>query len=274
MTTSVRLVTVFNGTSDSSTILTLTSINSFGGTVSLTASVAPTGANSPSASLAPNSQILTPGGTQISSLNIIVPSTANIGNYNVTMIGNSAGTPANSVTIKLVVPPPDFVLGSSAGGITNSINMNVTTSTQTTIVVTSAGGFSGTVNLQQKSSNPTNMSTTLSASSVPISPTASGSSVLTITSPSDHRDYGDYLVNVTATSHGITHTIILKVSIADFGMEAPPSVTMIRGSVGGLGLIYRSLPAANSFFGIINTTATVSPGSGMTASCSPSLLCS
>jgi hypothetical protein len=186
------------------------------------------------------------------------------------MTGTSVGIPNNSVTIKLVVPPPDFVLGSSAGGITNPINLNVTTSTQTTIVVTSAGGFSGTVNLQQKSSNPTNMSTTLSTASVTISPTTSGKSNLTVTSPSDHRDYGDYTVNVTATSHGITHTVILKISIADFIMTAPASVPMVRGSVGGVGFDYTSVPNTNSFFGIINTTATVSPGSGMTASCSPS----
>ena len=270
MTTSVDILTVFNGTMDSSTILTLTSLNSFAGTVTLTTSVAPSGPNSPSASLAPTNITLASGGFDTAFLTVTVPSTANVGNYNVTLIGDSPTLPTNSVTIKLVVPPPDFVLTSSAGGITSSINMNATTSTQTTIIVTSTGGFSGTVNLQQSSSNPANMSTTLSVSSVTISSTTPGSSVLTITSPSDHRDYGAYTVNVTATSHGITHSIILKISVADFIITAPASITMLRGSIGGVGLIFSSVPADNAFFGQINLTETVPTGSGMTASCFPS----
>jgi len=95
---------------------------------------------------------------------------------------------------------------------------------------------------------------------------------LTITSPSDHRDYGDYLVNATATSRGITHFIVLKITVADFIITAPSSVTMLRGSIGGVGLIFSSVPADNAFFGQISLTESVPVGSGMTASCFPSLV--
>jgi hypothetical protein len=148
--------------------------------------------------------------------------------------------------------------------------MNATTSVETTITVTSTGGFSGKAGIQQRTSNPTNLTATLSVNSVTISSDTPGNSVLTIASPSDHIDSGDYLVNVTATSGIITHFIVIHVRVADFGITAPSMVTMYQGTLGGVGLIFSDLPVTYSFFGLVNITYILPLGSGMTASCSPS----
>jgi len=265
MTTSAAKLTVFKGTTDSSTIVTLTSLNGFTGLVTLTTSVA--GPSNLQTSISPSPAKVTPVSPNNTILTITVAVSAAIGANNVTISGASAGVPANSVTIGVTVPPPDFTITTNLVG---TLKMNATTSKNVTITVASVGGFSGIVSLSKTTSNPTNITATLSKSTITLG--TSDTSILTVTSPSEPPyNYGGYTVTVTGTSGSITHSVTINVVVSDFGITASvASLTMVQGSPGGLSLIFSGLPSDPTFFGNITLTETVVPNTGLAVSCNPS----
>jgi hypothetical protein len=95
-------VTIIQGTSGTSTI-TITSLNSFSGTVSLSRSAPPSGTT---ATFNPASVAIVSGGTGTSTITFTASPTATLGTFTITVTGMS-GTLSHSTTITLTINPND-----------------------------------------------------------------------------------------------------------------------------------------------------------------------
>lgn len=186
------------GNSTASTI-TVESLNSFGGTVSLSASALPSGA---SAAFSPTSV----NGSGSSTLTIDTTSQTPAGTYSVTVTGTSGDVVrATTITLTVTAPAaPSFTLSVSPAS--KSIKRGQTASYKVT--VTGSGGFAGSVSLTVSE---------LTGSSAAFSPTpvlnGSGMSTLTVvTYPSTAT--GTYNFVITGTSNDLpskTVTASLKI---------------------------------------------------------------
>jgi hypothetical protein len=186
-------VSVTQGGSGTSTI-TVSPVNGFTGSVSLSASGLPSGVT---ASFNPGST------TTSSTVTFTASSTATTGTATVTITGTS-GTLTHSTTISLTVnavAAPDFSLSASP----TSVSINQGGSGTSTITVTPVNGF--------------NSSVSLSASGLPSGVTASfnpasttGTSTLTLTASSTATT-GAATVTVTGTSGSLTHTTTIALTV-------------------------------------------------------------
>ncbi len=243
-------VTVQAGSPGTSSV-SITSLNSFRGTVSLSATVSPTGLTP---SLSPTSVTLTSGGTSISTLT--VSSTAS-STYTVTIVATS-GSLSHSTTVTVKVT--DFTIS------TPSSESVVTGSSKTsTIIITSINGFKGTVGLAT-SVSPTGLTASANPSSVSLASPGTGTSTLSLSSST----LGTYTVTVTGTSGSLSHSVSVSVSVVklvDFSITASPStVTFPAGSSGTSTVTLTSL---NGFTGSLTLSTSVSPSTGLATSCSP-----
>jgi len=124
-------LTITQGSSGTSTI-SLASLNSFSGTISLSAQVSPTG---PSASLNPPTVTLASNGVGSSTLNVTTGG-ALIGSYSVNVTGTS-GSLSHSVKVNVSVnPPADFTISASPNSLTLGQGSS---STMTPVTVTTSG---------------------------------------------------------------------------------------------------------------------------------------
>jgi uncharacterized membrane protein len=94
-------INVTRGSADTSTI-TLTSVGGFSGVVNVSATISPSGANSPTLSLNPIRVTLLSGGTANVVLTVTTTGTTNRGGYTVIVQGQS-GTLSNTVSISVLV---------------------------------------------------------------------------------------------------------------------------------------------------------------------------
>jgi hypothetical protein len=101
LTASPSSINITRGSTDTSTI-TLTSIGGFSGMVNMSATISPSGANTPTLSLNPVRVTLLSGGTANVVLTLATTGTTNRGNYNVIVQGKS-GTLSNTVSITVLV---------------------------------------------------------------------------------------------------------------------------------------------------------------------------
>src|SRR5256886_45077 len=126
------------GTSSSS--ITVSSLNSFSGTVTLTDSISPVTSNPPAISLSSNSLTLSSGGSAGSTLSITTTSSTTPGSYVIVVTGTS-GSLSHSVSVSLTVAQQtDFSLASSS----STVNIVAGSSGTSTITTASLGGFSCT----------------------------------------------------------------------------------------------------------------------------------
>lgn len=223
------------GGSGTSTI-TLTSLNGFAGTVSLTD-------DSANCSLDPTSVTLTSGGTDASRLTC---SNSTVGTFTVRVTGTS-GVISKSVNITVTVsPPPDFTIGASSPSAAN-----VGQSATSTITVTAVNDFSGTVSLSHGPLPSGLTCTAISPAFVAGSGTASLSCSSTVAN--------SYNVTITGTNGSLVHT-----TTATFTFIPPPDFT-ISASVSNMSIYVGSsgtstifLESLNSFTGNVSLSATVS----------------
>jgi len=183
--------------------ITVTAVNGFIGTVSLTTSIFPlTGL---ACAVSPTS---VPGGSGISTLSC----TGIGGTYSIIVRGTSTAL-VHSITVTVNVA--DFTFTAAPSSVTVPQGPPGGTST---ITVTSVGGFSGTVDLT--SNAPVRFFTTFSPTSVIMS----GTSMLMI-DVSSPTTPGSYLVNVTGTSGNLSHTVTLHVTVTSAISVIPPVFT-------------------------------------------------
>jgi hypothetical protein len=187
-------LTVTQGTSGNSTI-TVTPLNGFTGSVTLSASGLPAGVT---ASFGTNPT------TSNSVLTLTASSTATTGTATVTVTGTS-GTLTHTTTIALTVnapAQPDFSLSASPA----SLTVKQGTSGSSTISVTDLNGFTGAVTLST-SALPSGVTATFGTN-----PTTS-TSVLTFTASST-ATVGTSTITITGVSGSLTHTTTIALTIS------------------------------------------------------------
>lgn len=195
------------GSSTGSTV-TLSSLNSFSGSVNLAATPAIAGVTT---SFTTNPVALSSGGSMQSTLKISTASAVTPGTYTLTLTGTS-GSLSHQTAVKLTVTAPivnpDFSILVSPQSISTSKGHAATA----TITITSLGGFSSAVNLSVHG-KPSGVSLTLTPN--PVTP-PSGSSVtskLTLT-PWGSAVLGTYSLSIKGVSGTITHSNTLTLIVS------------------------------------------------------------
>lgn len=215
-------ITVPRGTSDSTTIVTLTGVSGFSGSVSIVA----TGPAGITGSASPAMVTLTPDGsgysTGTSTLTITVAGTVATGIYTVTVTGGS--------TLSVTVPGLDF----SIAALPSAESVPRGGSAVATISLTSLGSFAGTVTLSATivatgldvpATGVNNIAATFLPATVTLTAGGSGSTAFsggTVkigTSPNPaNTATGNYTATITATSGSLSHSVAITFNVFDFSL--------------------------------------------------------
>jgi len=238
--------------STGSETLTVTSKNSFDGSVSLGVTGLPSGVTG----------VFSPAKTTSTSVLMFTASTSTpAGTYPITVTGVS-GSLSSAVTIALTIVAPSFNLSASAA----SLTVPRASSGSSTISVSGQNGFTGIVGL-----TATALPTGVTAAFNPVS--TSSTSSLTF-SASSTAPVGTYSVTVTGTSGTLRSTTIVGLTITapNFTLSFLPgnlglprgftaggtaTVTPQNGFKSSVSLAVSGLPSGvTAFFGTVGTTGT------------------
>jgi hypothetical protein len=195
--------------------VTLTSIGSFTGTVSLQVTGIPAGASavfSPSGSVS-----LTQGQSVTETLSVPTTAATPLGSYNLTISGTSTlPLITQSVSVQLVVslPPSDF------GVVISPSQLSVATGQcgNLTVTVNSIGTFNSPVDLTL-TGLPAQVSGKFTSNPITPPPGGTVNSILSVC-PASTAPPGNYTIVVTATSSSLVHTANALLSIP--GPPPPP----------------------------------------------------
>ena len=228
--------------------VTVTPTGGFGGSVSLSATGFPAGAD---ATFSPNPT------TGTSTMSVTTSGSTPTGSYPITITGTS-GALAHNTTVTLVVSQPDFSLSATPA----SSTVTEGASTSYSVKVTPQAGFTGTVSLDS-SGLPSGAAASFSPNP------ATGTSAMTVTT-SASTPAGSYPVTITGTSGGLTHTasvqLVVQAPAPDFTLSASPtSRTVTRGTSTTYAITVNKV---NGFSGSVSLSVTGRP-SRSTASFSP-----
>ena len=263
--TSIRLVAYTISTAPSSismspgssanSSITLTSLQGSVGTVSLSSSISPSVTHGPTATLNPTSVALSANQSATSRLTVSTVSSTPTGSYVLTLTGTS-GQRSYSLTIPVMVGP-DYSLALSTG----STTVIPGASSTATITLYSLNHFNGTVTLSS-STIPNGPSLTLTPSSVTLSSGSSATSTLSLSVSTITP--GTYIVTITGTSGGLSHSSTMALNVVDFAVLSGRSgLIFIAGTNSSTSITVNSL---DIFTGSVALSASTS--SGLTASLS------
>lgn len=249
-------VSVVQGNSVDTTI-SITPLNGFAGSVSLSASGLPSGVT---ASFNPSST------TGSSTLTLTAAGNAATGTVTVTVSGTSGiltHTTSVSLSVTAAPPPPDFSLSASPTSLTI---VQGGPSATAIITVQPSNGFNGNVGLAVTSPMPSGVSSSFNPN-----PTT-GDSTLTLAASSG-ATVGTINVTITGTSGSLTHTTSLTLTVnasapqPDFSLAASPAtLTVARGKSASSTI---TVNKQSGFSSAVNLSATGLP-KGVTATFSPS----
>ena len=232
LSTAPTLITVNAGTTGSSTV-TVTPVNGFAGTVTLSVTT-----NSTSISCTPASASI--GGGSGTFMLSCTPSTA--GTYLITITGTSNGL-THSATVTYSIQ--DFSISASP----TSVTVSAGTPGTSMIAVSPVNGFAGTVALVV-TTNSANLSCTLSSSSI-----TGGSGTSTLSCSSNVA--ANYLATVTGTSASLSHSMGVTYHVAaapDFSVTANPTSATVNAGVQGTSTI--TISPINGFTGTVALAVT------------------
>jgi hypothetical protein len=237
------------------TIISVTSVNSFSAEVTLSAAT-----SAPEVTITLNSTtlLLMPNATATSTLMVNATHTAAPGDYMITVTGTS-GTLEHSVEIPLriieVTLPPDFTIAASP----TILSIEQGRSNSSVIIVTSVNGFNKQVDLTISSTPISGVNANLNPNTVTLEfdPTAFSILILDI---ADDAVIGLYNISVTGTSGFLQHTASFTLSVVappvppepDFSMNASPTtLTIEQGDTANSTVIVTSL---RDFNAVVNLT--------------------
>src|SRR5438046_1496384 len=200
ITSSPASLSVIQGVSSNSSTITLTSLNGFSGTITLTSRVSQAAL---SLSFNPASVTISSGGSGTSTMTVST-STTPPGFYTATINGTSGSTVNITVTI------PDFNIKASLPSLSIAQGSTATT----TITLTSLSGFKGTLTLTGTVSQP-GPTVTFSPASVTLASGGIVTSNMTVSVPGGTYPTatGSYPVTVTVTNGTLTHSTTVEATI-------------------------------------------------------------
>jgi len=216
--------------SNTGSSLTIQSLNGYGGNVSLTFTVqpdtliqaavgsggghppltlAPPAAILPSVSINPQSFLLSPSGTQQSTVSVSLPPNLPLGDYLITVTA-SDGTLSHQIV--LILAATDFSMTATP----NSASLPTGSNTTIVLNLQSLNLFQGnvTLTLTSQAGGPTG---TLSTSTVQLKINSNVNLNLTINVPSNTAA-GNYTITIQATSGTVSHTLVIPVRVTTSGL--------------------------------------------------------
>jgi hypothetical protein len=228
-------LTVLVGATSNSTI-TLTSINNFTGTVTLSSSSSPVGLTG---FLNPASVTLPKGGTAKSTLSV---SSTTAGNYTETVTGTS-GSLSRSANVTVIVQ--DYRISANP----TNLQPNAGASATSTITITSMNHFAGTLSLSTAGSFG------LTVSIAPQSIVGgSGTATLTVNAATS----GNYTAKVNSSSGGLAHSITVGVQVVDFAITATATSVIAKAETMAPATV--TITSLNHFTGTVALSDTVPSG--------------
>jgi len=230
-----------DATQSTTSTITITSLDGFNGTVTLTVN--------PSAGLTASlSSTLVVGGSGTVTLILTSPTA---GNYTFTVTGTSGQL--SHTTVPIHVQVLDFQLLASPTIVNTTLGASVTS----LVTVMPLNGFTDTVRI----ATTVSPSMGLTCSANPSSITGGlGNATLTCSGIG-----GTYTVIITGTNGSLSHSTMITINVMDFTMTASPaSITLVQGTSGTSSITVTSVGA---FTGTVSLTPSVP--TGLTASFSP-----
>jgi uncharacterized membrane protein len=204
--------------SSSTAIVTVSSIDGFKGTVTLSASVTAKIANTTSVALNPPSVSITSGGSATLTLTIQASSSASVYNFWTLILKGTSGSLTHTLLVTLAItrPPPDFNISASP----TSATLKPGSSQTVTITLRSLYNFTGTVNLAASvvpadtaaSLSPVEPTASTSPASVSVAGNGSASSTLSV-SASLLTTPGNYTVTIKADSGTLSHSATVSITV-------------------------------------------------------------
>jgi len=190
--------------------VSLTSLNSFAGSVNLNYSLSPGIANVTIALNPSSLSLLTGAGA--STMTVSVPASAPLNTYTITIDGISGRLSHNVTSIlRAVLPPsPDF----STSATPSRMNVTRGSATSGTITLTSIGGFAGTVDLTTSisPSSGSSPSLVLNPNRVTLLSGGTGNAVLTI-STTGTTSRGVYTIVVLCVSGTLANSVSMTLTV-------------------------------------------------------------
>ena len=187
---------------------TVTSLNGFSGTVSLSVSQLPKGAT---ATFSPQQVSVPANGSAASTLTVTTASNTKAGSYTLKITGESANPKVtHDMTLTLVVQTvttANFTLSASPSSQSTVQGRQATY----TVTATPSGGFTGSVSLTA-GGLPTGATASFSPNPVNVTSTAAVNSMLTITTSSS-TPTGSYNITITGTSGSISRTTSVTLTV-------------------------------------------------------------
>src|SRR2546428_790429 len=237
------------GSSISSTI-TLTSTFNFAGSVALSDTV-PAGLSCNPFPVTPVS--LTANSTGTSSLSCTSPT---VGTFIVNISGvGTPGTTSHSTSATFT-----FTVGADFSiTATSPADFNTGATGSSTVAITPSGGFTGAVSFTTVVSPATGL-----AANCPTSLTVVSGAVTGTCAPSSSTP-GTYLVTITGTGGGHTHSTSFISHVGDFTISVGSPVNFTSGATGSS--ISVSLTSTFNFAGTVALTPVISPATGLTVAC-------
>lgn len=210
-------LSVQQGGSTTGTI-TVTSLDTFNGQVTLSASVTPKISNSTSLTLNPPSVSIVSNGSATSTITIQANKSSPVYNFwSLILKGTNGGvTHTLVVTLAITPPPPDFSISATP----TSMSVTPGSSQTATLTVQSLYNFTGTVNLDvsvgpadtSASLSPAAPTASLSPTSVTVAGNGSSTSTLSV-STSLLTTPGTYTVTVKAYNGTLSHSTMVTVMV-------------------------------------------------------------
>jgi hypothetical protein len=242
---------------NATSIITITSINGFSGSISLNATVqniitSGGGAGGgrgalemsppssiPTETLSPVTVIVPRGGSGQCTLTVILSLNVQAGNYPITITVTQGSL---SHTTQLTMTATDFSLSSS----TSSVIIRAGSNSTMTLNLQSLNGFQGNLTLSATVS-PSGPLATLNPSTLHLT-TTGNSSLLTIVVPSS-APAGNYTLTVQATSGTLSHTIYITITVPS-GFTTVLAGIFSSDQMAKIGLIF-----AASMFALVSIRA-------------------